>query len=73
MAPGPKTGPALFLGLELATDQLSASIVDEKLGVCGSRMRRNFHYSRRSYTTPVDMWVRLLHSIRDSHFTLNFL
>lgn len=31
MAPGSKSGPALFLGLELATDQLRASIVDESL------------------------------------------
>ena len=35
MAPGPKTGPALFLGLELATDQLRASIVDESLELVG--------------------------------------
>ena len=31
----PKTGPALFLGLELATDQLRASIVDESLELVG--------------------------------------
>lgn len=31
----PKTGPALFLGLELATDQLRASIVDENLELVG--------------------------------------
>jgi xylulokinase len=35
MAPGPKTGPPLFLGLELATDQLRASIVDESLELVG--------------------------------------
>lgn len=35
MAPGLKTGPALFLGLELATDQLRASIVDESLELVG--------------------------------------
>jgi xylulokinase len=35
MAPGPKAGPALFLGLELATDQLRASIVDESLELVG--------------------------------------
>jgi hypothetical protein len=35
MPPGPKTGPALFLGLELATDQLRASIVDESLELVG--------------------------------------
>jgi xylulokinase len=31
----PKSGPALFLGLELATDQLRASIVDESLELVG--------------------------------------
>lgn len=31
----PKTGSALFLGLELATDQLRASIVDENLELVG--------------------------------------
>jgi xylulokinase len=31
----PKTGQALFLGLELATDQLRASIVDESLELVG--------------------------------------
>jgi hypothetical protein len=35
MPPGSKTGPALFLGLELATDQLRASIVDESLELVG--------------------------------------
>jgi hypothetical protein len=35
MAPGSKSGPALFLGLELATDQLRASIVDESLELVG--------------------------------------
>ena len=30
-----KNGPALFLGLELATDQLRASIVDESLDLVG--------------------------------------
>ncbi|KAG2113269.1 hypothetical protein BD769DRAFT_1490936 [Suillus cothurnatus] len=35
MAPGPKTGPALFLGLELTTDQLRTSIVDESLELVG--------------------------------------
>jgi len=33
--PAPKPGPALFLGLELATDQLRASIVDESLDLLG--------------------------------------
>lgn len=31
----PKSGPALFLGIELATDQLRASIVDESLELVG--------------------------------------
>jgi xylulokinase len=31
----PKPGPAFFLGLELATDQLRASIVDESLELVG--------------------------------------
>lgn len=35
MAPGQKSGPAHFLGLELATDQLRASIVDESLDLVG--------------------------------------
>lgn len=35
MPPPQKTGPPLFLGLELATDQLRASIVDETLELVG--------------------------------------
>ncbi|KAG2128402.1 hypothetical protein BD769DRAFT_1457260 [Suillus cothurnatus] len=35
MAPGPKTGPALFLGLKLTIDQLHASIMDESLELVG--------------------------------------
>lgn len=35
MPPTPKIGPALFLGIELATDQLRASIVDESLELVG--------------------------------------
>ena len=31
----PKTGQALFLGLELSTDQLRAAIVDESLELVG--------------------------------------
>lgn len=30
-----KNGPALFLGLELSTDQLRATIVDENLELVG--------------------------------------
>lgn len=33
--PPPKSGPALFLGIELSTDQLRASIVDESLELVG--------------------------------------
>jgi hypothetical protein len=33
--PAPKPGPALFLGVELSTDQLRASIVDESLELVG--------------------------------------
>lgn len=35
MPMGPKTGQALFLGLELSTDQLRAAIVDESLELVG--------------------------------------
>jgi len=35
MPAAPKTGPTLFLGLELSTDQLRASIVDESLELVG--------------------------------------
>jgi len=31
----PKLGPTMFLGLELATDQLRASLVDENLELVG--------------------------------------
>ena len=31
----PKSGSSLFLGLELATDQLRASVVDENLELVG--------------------------------------
>jgi xylulokinase len=31
----PKSGPSLFLGIELATDQLRASILDETLDLVG--------------------------------------
>ncbi|KAG1792368.1 uncharacterized protein HD556DRAFT_1239497 [Suillus plorans] len=73
MAPGPKTGPALFLGLELATDQLRASIVDESLELVGvecvdfdtelpeyQTQGGIFTTPGDAYTTPVDMWVKAL-------------
>ncbi|KAG2113289.1 hypothetical protein BD769DRAFT_1490975 [Suillus cothurnatus] len=59
MAPGPKTGPALFLGLELATDQLRASIVDESLELVETQ-GGIFTTPGDAYTTPVDMWVKAL-------------
>ena len=31
----PKSGPALFLGIELATDQLRASLIDDSLELVG--------------------------------------
>ncbi|KAH7886664.1 hypothetical protein F5I97DRAFT_1869221 [Phlebopus sp. FC_14] len=73
MAPGSKSGPALFLGLELATDQLRGSIVDESLELMGvecvdfdselSEYQTQggiFTTPGDAYTTPVDMWVKAL-------------
>lgn len=73
MAPGQKSGPALFLGLELATDQLRASIVDESLELVGvecvdfdselpeyQTQGGIFTTPGDAYTTPVDMWVKAL-------------
>ncbi|KAN0078018.1 hypothetical protein V8E55_010075 [Tylopilus felleus] len=73
MAPGPKTGQPLFLGLELATDQLRASIVDESLELVGvecvdfdselSEYQTQggiFTTPGDAYTTPIDMWVKAL-------------
>ncbi|KAL4066548.1 hypothetical protein J3A83DRAFT_4427399 [Scleroderma citrinum] len=73
MAPGQKSGPALFLGLELATDQLRASIVDESLELMGvecvdfdselpeyQTQGGIFTTPGDAYTTPVDMWVKAL-------------
>ncbi|TFY75377.1 hypothetical protein EWM64_g8635 [Hericium alpestre] len=68
-----KTGQALFLGLELAVDQLRASIVDESLELIGveaidfdtelSEYQTQggiFTTPGDAYTTPVDMWVKAL-------------
>ncbi|KZV62085.1 actin-like ATPase domain-containing protein [Peniophora sp. CONT] len=68
-----KSGPALFLGLELATDQLRATIVDENLELVGveavdfdtelSEYQTQggiFTTPGDAYTTPVDMWVKAL-------------
>ncbi|KAH7910083.1 hypothetical protein BJ138DRAFT_151743 [Hygrophoropsis aurantiaca] len=73
MPAGSKSGPALFLGLELATDQLRASIVDESLELVGvecvdfdtelSEYQTQggiFTTPGDAYTTPVDMWVKAL-------------
>ncbi|EKM51007.1 uncharacterized protein PHACADRAFT_262952 [Phanerochaete carnosa HHB-10118-sp] len=67
----PKPGSSLFLGLELATDQLRASIVDESLELMGveavdfdtelSEYQTQggiFTTPGEAYTTPVEMWVR---------------
>ncbi|KAI0263597.1 actin-like ATPase domain-containing protein [Gloeopeniophorella convolvens] len=72
--PGPsKSGQALFLGLELSTDQLRATIVDENLELVGveavdfdtalSEYQTQggiFTTPGDAYTTPVDMWVKAL-------------
>ncbi|THH15411.1 hypothetical protein EW146_g5050 [Bondarzewia mesenterica] len=68
-----KSGQALFLGLELATDQLRASIVDENLELVGveavdfdselpeyQTQGGIFTTPGDAYTTPVDMWVKAL-------------
>ncbi|KAG6848819.1 hypothetical protein H0H93_013776, partial [Arthromyces matolae] len=66
-----KTGQALFLGLELATDQLRATIVDESLDLVGvecvefdvdlSEYQTHggiFTNPGDAYTTPVEMWIK---------------
>ncbi|TCD67838.1 hypothetical protein EIP91_011900 [Steccherinum ochraceum] len=66
----PKTA-TLFLGLELATDQLRASIVDENLELVGveavdfdaelpefQTQGGIFTTPGEAYTTPVEMWVK---------------
>ncbi|KAI0049120.1 D-xylulose kinase [Auriscalpium vulgare] len=68
-----KSGQALFLGLELATDQLRATLVDENLDLVGveavdfdtelSEYQTSggiFTTPGDAYTTPVDMWVKAL-------------
>ncbi|KAF4582677.1 hypothetical protein EYR40_002600 [Pleurotus pulmonarius] len=74
--PAPKTGAALFLGLELATDQLRASIVDESLDLVGvecvdfdselpeyQTQGGMFTTPGDAYTTPVDMWIKSLDTL----------
>ncbi|TFK37723.1 hypothetical protein BDQ12DRAFT_607042 [Crucibulum laeve] len=72
----PKAGPALFLGIELATDQLRASIVDESLELVGvesvdfdtelSEYQTQggiFTTPGDAYTTPVEMWIKGLDAL----------
>lgn len=76
MPPTPKIGPALFLGIELATDQLRASIVDESLELVGvesvdfdtelSEYQTQggiFTTPGDAYTTPVEMWIKGLDTL----------
>ncbi|KAF8151500.1 hypothetical protein B0H34DRAFT_822751 [Crassisporium funariophilum] len=72
----PKTGPSLFLGIELATDQLRASIVDEGLELVGvesvdfdselSEYQTQggiFTTPGEAYTTPIEMWLKGLDAL----------
>ncbi|KZT01992.1 actin-like ATPase domain-containing protein [Laetiporus sulphureus 93-53] len=67
----PKAISSLFLGLELATDQLRASIVDENLELVGveavdfdtelpeyQTQGGIFTTPGDAYTTPVEMWIK---------------
>lgn len=67
----PKAGSVLFLGLELATDQLRASLVDENLELAGveavdfdselpeyQTQGGIFTTPGEAYTTPIEMWVK---------------
>ncbi|KAH9841123.1 actin-like ATPase domain-containing protein [Rhodofomes roseus] len=67
----PKTMSALFLGVELATDQLRASIVDENLELMGVECvdfdtglpeyqthGGIFTTPGDAFTTPVEMWIK---------------
>ncbi|KAG5638064.1 hypothetical protein H0H81_002032 [Sphagnurus paluster] len=73
-----KTGPALFLGVELATDQLRATIVDESLELVGvesvdfdaelpeyQTQGGIFTTPGDAYTTPVEMWIKGLDLLLD--------
>ncbi|KAL0061327.1 hypothetical protein AAF712_011844 [Marasmius tenuissimus] len=68
-----KMGGPLFLGLELAVDQLRATIVDENLDLVGvecvdfdtelpdyQTTGGIFTSPGEAYTTPVEMWIRAL-------------
>ncbi|KAF7794159.1 hypothetical protein EIP86_005290 [Pleurotus ostreatoroseus] len=67
----PKSASSLFLGLELATDQLRASVLDENLDLVGvetvdfdtelpeyQTQGGIFTTPGEAYTTPVEMWVK---------------
>ncbi|KAF4622361.1 hypothetical protein D9613_009518 [Agrocybe pediades] len=71
-----KTGPSLFLGIELGVDQLRASVVDESLELVGvesvdfdSEMSEYqtqggiFTTPGEAYTTPVEMWLKSLDAL----------
>ncbi|KAJ7450069.1 hypothetical protein B0H11DRAFT_2202044 [Mycena galericulata] len=68
--------PALFLGLELAVDQLRATIVDESLELVGvecvdfdtelpeyQTQGGIFTTPGEAYTTPVEMWIKALDTL----------
>lgn len=68
-----KPGSSLFLGIELATDQLRATLVDDNLELMGvecvdfdtevpeyQTQGGIFTTPGDAYTTPVDMWVKAL-------------
>ncbi|KAJ7457348.1 hypothetical protein FB451DRAFT_593352 [Mycena latifolia] len=69
-------GSALFLGLELAVDQLRASLVDESLDLVGvecvdfdselpeyQTQGGIFTTPGDAYTTPVEMWIKALDTL----------
>ncbi|TFK61278.1 actin-like ATPase domain-containing protein [Pluteus cervinus] len=76
MPAAPKSGPSLFLGIELATDQFRASIVDESLELVGvecvdfdtelpeyQTQGGIFTTPGDAYTTPVEMWIKGLDAL----------
>lgn len=78
MPPGLKNGQGLFLGLELATDQFRAAIVDESLELVGVECvdfdRELPEYQTQggiftspgdAFTTPVEMWIKGLDILLD--------
>ena len=57
-----KPGPAFFLGLELATDQLRASIVDESLELVGVEcVDFDNDIPEYQFVTPLARWCCVLH------------